>query len=239
MLFRSGVRPAQLLVIGAAWLTPLALGPALFSRDVYSYLAQGEILHLGLDPYHVAPVVLGRHGQGQILAAVSPFWRGTTAPYGSLLLALLSLIVSLSGSNLIVGVLLIRLLELGGIALLVVFVPRLARAVVAEATHVHRHQHHLGSGDLQEVGAEIASHPDAALPDAGEDHPIHVARMTLDDLVGEPGQHPADPVSVHHAGPCPLGVGGVRRHGALRLGHPSRRSSTAMRTATPLRAWRK
>jgi alpha-1,6-mannosyltransferase len=125
----AGVRPAQLLVIGAAWLTPLALGPALFSRDVYSYLAQGEILHLGLDPYHVAPVVLGRHGQGQILAAVSPFWRGTTAPYGPLLLALLSLIVSLSGSNLIVGVLLIRLLELGGIALLVVFVPRLARAV--------------------------------------------------------------------------------------------------------------
>ncbi len=126
---RPGVRPAQLLVIGAAWLVPLALGPALFSRDVYSYLAQGEILHLGLDPYHVAPAVLGRHGQGQILAAVSPFWRATTAPYGPLFLVLLSLIVSVSGSNLIVGVLLIRLLELGGIALLVVFVPRLARAV--------------------------------------------------------------------------------------------------------------
>jgi hypothetical protein len=125
----AGARPAQLLVIGAAWLAPLALGPALFSRDVYSYLAQGEILHLGLDPYHVAPVVLGRHGQGQILAAVSPFWRETTAPYGPLFLALLSLIVTISGSNLIFGVLLIRLLELGGIALLVVFVPRLARAL--------------------------------------------------------------------------------------------------------------
>jgi alpha-1,6-mannosyltransferase len=125
----AGARRGQLLVIGAAWMAPLALGPALFSRDVYSYLAQGEILHLGLDPYHVAPVVLGRHGQGQVLAAVSPFWRATTAPYGPLFLALLSLIVGVSGSNLIVGVLLIRLLELGGIALLVVFVPRLARAV--------------------------------------------------------------------------------------------------------------
>jgi hypothetical protein len=125
----AGVHRAQLLVIGVAWLVPLALGPALFSRDVYSYLAQGEILHLGLDPYHVAPAVLGRHGQGQILAAVSPFWRSTTAPYGPLFLAMLSLIITISGSNLILGVLLIRLLELGGVALLVVFIPRLSRAV--------------------------------------------------------------------------------------------------------------
>src|SRR5690349_10407703 len=35
-----------LLWIAAAWMVPLAVAPPLFSRDVYSYLAQGLILHL-------------------------------------------------------------------------------------------------------------------------------------------------------------------------------------------------
>jgi alpha-1,6-mannosyltransferase len=125
----GGVRPLQLWIVGALWLLPLALGPALFSHDVYSYLAQGTILHLGLSPYHETPSVLGQLGHAHVLAAVSPFWRHTTAPYGPLFLALISLIASISGSNLILGVLLIRLLLLAGIALLVVFVPRLARVL--------------------------------------------------------------------------------------------------------------
>src|SRR5581483_5375394 len=55
---RSALRTGHLLAIGALWCVPLALGPPLFSRDVYSYLAQGAILHLGRNPYHVAPAVL-------------------------------------------------------------------------------------------------------------------------------------------------------------------------------------
>src|SRR5918912_3965870 len=44
---RSGAPSLRaLLVIGALWCVPLALGAPLFSRDVYSYLAQGTILHL-------------------------------------------------------------------------------------------------------------------------------------------------------------------------------------------------
>jgi hypothetical protein len=127
-----GVRQVELWIIGALWLVPLALGPALFSRDVYSYLAQGTILHLGLSPYHDAPVVLGHLGHAHLLQAVSPFWRHTTAPYGPLFLALISLIASISGSNLIVGVLLVRITLLLGIVLLVVFIPRLAAALGAD-----------------------------------------------------------------------------------------------------------
>jgi hypothetical protein len=123
------VRLSELWIIGALWVVPLALGPALFSRDVYSYLAQGTILHLGLSPYHDAPVVLGHLGHAHLLQAVSPFWRRTTAPYGPLFLALISLIASVSGSHLIVGVLLVRITLLGGIVLLAVFIPRLARAL--------------------------------------------------------------------------------------------------------------
>jgi hypothetical protein len=118
-----------LWLIGAIWLLPLALAPPLFSRDVYSYLAQGTILHLGHNPYHTAPGALAALGHQRVLAAVSPFWRGTTAPYGPLFLELVSLIVGVVGSNLVAGVLLTRLVELVGVALVAVFVPRLARAL--------------------------------------------------------------------------------------------------------------
>jgi alpha-1,6-mannosyltransferase len=120
------------LVIGGLWLVPLVLAPPLFSRDVYSYLAQGTILHLGLNPYHRAPVVLASLGHGHTLAAVSPFWRRTTAPYGPLFLELISLIVGICGQHLIAGVLLCRLLDLIGLGLVVWSLPRLCRALRAD-----------------------------------------------------------------------------------------------------------
>jgi len=125
--------PGRLLIIGALWLLPLALAPPLFSRDIYSYLAQGTILHLGQSPYHSTPSDLAGLGRPHVLAAVSPFWRHTTAPYGPLFLELISLIVGVTGSDLVAGVLLTRLLELGGIVLLAIFVPRLARALGSDA----------------------------------------------------------------------------------------------------------
>jgi alpha-1,6-mannosyltransferase len=122
-------RVGDLLLIGGLWLLPVALGPVLFSRDVYSYLAQGTILHLGLNPYHDTPAVLAQHGGAHVLNAVSPFWRHTTAPYGPLFLALVSVVVGITGSHLVAGVLVIRALELVGIVLLAVYLPRLARAL--------------------------------------------------------------------------------------------------------------
>ncbi|HEY5318026.1 MAG TPA: polyprenol phosphomannose-dependent alpha 1,6 mannosyltransferase MptB [Solirubrobacteraceae bacterium] len=123
------IKPSRLVLIGALWSVPLIVGPAPFSHDVYSYLAQGEILHLGLNPYHYDPDVLARLGHTHLLATVSPFWRGTTSPYGPLFLALASVVAGAVGSHLILGVLLMRLLELAGVALLALFVPRLARAL--------------------------------------------------------------------------------------------------------------
>jgi alpha-1,6-mannosyltransferase len=117
------------IAIAAVWLVPLALAPPLFSRDVYSYLAQGTILHLGHNPYHEPPVVLASLHRGHVLAAVSPIWRHTTAPYGPLFLELVSLIVGITGQHLIGGVLLIRVLDLIGLALVAIYVPRVARAL--------------------------------------------------------------------------------------------------------------
>jgi len=128
-LGRSLPSRRALLAIAAAWMAPLALAPPLFSRDVYSYLAQGLILHLGHSPYHTAPAALAGLGHQHALDAVSPFWRHTTAPYGPLFLGLVSLITAAVGSHLVAGVLLTRLLELAGAALLAVYVPRLARSM--------------------------------------------------------------------------------------------------------------
>jgi alpha-1,6-mannosyltransferase len=118
--------PRRLWVIWAAWCLPLVVAPAVFSRDVYSYLAQGTILHLGLSPYHHAPVVLGH---GPTLAAVDPFWRHTTAPYGPVFLGLVSL---LSGAGTIAGVVLLRLIEVAGVGLAAFCAPRLARRLGAD-----------------------------------------------------------------------------------------------------------
>jgi alpha-1,6-mannosyltransferase len=130
---RGARRPtlAELRLLAVAWCLPLLLAPALFSHDVYSYLAQGTILHLGLSPYHHAPAILGGLGHQHLLTAVSPFWRHTTAPYGPLFLGLVSLVAG-TGSSLVAGVVLLRVLELVGVALLAYLVPRLARALGAD-----------------------------------------------------------------------------------------------------------
>jgi hypothetical protein len=99
---------------------------------MYSYLAQGTILHLGHSPYQNAPSLLATLGHQHVLDAVSPFWRGTTAPYGPLFLGLMSVVAGAAGSHLVAGVLLTRLIELVGLALLAVSVPRLARALGTE-----------------------------------------------------------------------------------------------------------
>ncbi len=129
---RSGVSLNELRIVGALWCLPLLAGAPLFSQDVYSYLAQGSILHLGLSPYAHTPEVLAPLGQSHLLAAVSPFWRHSTTPYGPAFLGLVSAILSVTGSSLIAGVLLLRGLELGGAVLLAIFVPRLARRLGAD-----------------------------------------------------------------------------------------------------------
>ena len=129
----TGPETGWLLVIAGLWMTPLALGPALFSHDAYSYLAQGTVLHLGRNPYHSAPAVLAGLGHPAVLDAVAPFWRHTTAPYGPLFLGAVSLIVSVTGSHLVAGVLVLRALELIGIVLIARYVPRLAHALGADA----------------------------------------------------------------------------------------------------------
>ncbi len=131
-LGRLALTTRELRIVGVAWCLPLLVTAPLFSQDAYSYLAQGTLVHLGIDPYRHAPEALAHAGQAHVLGAVDPFWRHTTAPYGPLFLWIVSGIVALTGSHLIAGVLLLRVVDVAGLVLLAVFTPRLAKALGAD-----------------------------------------------------------------------------------------------------------
>ncbi|GAB3198571.1 polyprenol phosphomannose-dependent alpha 1,6 mannosyltransferase MptB [Nocardioides hungaricus] len=120
-------RPRQVYVATAAWTLPLLLAPPLFSRDAWSYAAQGALTNIGLSPYIWTPSIF----DGQIREAVDPIWMWTPTPYGPLPLAWGSMVAGLTDSPwlMVVGY---RILMLLGLALLAWAVPRLARAAGAD-----------------------------------------------------------------------------------------------------------
>jgi alpha-1,6-mannosyltransferase len=120
---RVGTRPV--LVAAACWTAPLLIAPALFTRDVYSYLAQGALALRGLDPYFVGPTEL--IDSPELVGSVHPFWQTTPAPYGPLFILLAKGVVWLTGSNLIAGVIVMRLVLLVGLVPLLWALPGLVR----------------------------------------------------------------------------------------------------------------
>ena len=106
----------------AFWLAPLLLSVPVFSRDTYSYLAQGALLRDGFDPYAVGPVA----NPNVLLDNVSPIWTITTAPYGPVFIMVAKLVTVVVGNHVIVGTMLLRLCMLPGLALLIWAAPRLA-----------------------------------------------------------------------------------------------------------------
>ena len=105
------------------WLTPLLVSVPLFSRDTYSYLAQGALLRDGFDPYAVGPVA----NPSALLDEVSPIWTITTAPYGPVFILIAKLVTMIVGGNVVLGTILLRLSMLPGLALLIWATSRLAR----------------------------------------------------------------------------------------------------------------
>jgi len=110
----------------AMWAVPLLVTPPLFSRDVYSYLAIGSMMSHGFNPYEYGPYdTLG--DADPYAHQVDVRWQHTASPYGPVYLLIAQGVVSLAHQNVIVGVLLQRLVELVGVALIVWALPRLAR----------------------------------------------------------------------------------------------------------------
>ncbi len=112
------------------WVTPLLVSVPMFSRDAYSYLAQGALLRDGFDPYAVGPVA----NPGVLLDNVSDVWLTTTAPYGPIFLLLGRGITTLVGNNVVAGTMLLRLIMLPGLALMMWAIPHLARHLGGKPT---------------------------------------------------------------------------------------------------------
>ena len=120
----SGATVRATLVTLALWVAPLLVAPPLFSRDVYSYLAQGLMLEAGLDVYRAGPAALG----GAVAAQVPAIWQHTPSPYGPVFLIVARAVTGVVDNHLVAGVLAMRLVAVAGLALLAGCVPVLARA---------------------------------------------------------------------------------------------------------------
>jgi alpha-1,6-mannosyltransferase len=108
------------------WTLPLLIAPPMYSKDVYSYLAQSQISLEGLDPYKVGPA--SGLGLGHVFTlSVPTLWRETPAPYGPLFLWIGRGISALTGENIVAAVLCHRVVVLVGVGLIVWATPRLAR----------------------------------------------------------------------------------------------------------------
>ncbi len=122
---RPGVPIRALGWMLALWTLPLLFVAPLFSRDVFSYAAQGEMMSHHINPYNYGP---GTLGSGPYFSGVDPLWANTAAPYGPLFLMLAGWSASLSLHHALVTILLLRLQSVVGVALIAYCIPKLARS---------------------------------------------------------------------------------------------------------------
>jgi hypothetical protein len=118
------VTPRTITLITGLWALPLLLGAPLFSRDVYAYAGQGNLVVGGIDPYEYGPGAL----VGKWAFGVDDPWRFTPSPYGPVWLWLSGQCVRLSHNHLVPAVLMLRGLSVLGLLMVAWALPRLARA---------------------------------------------------------------------------------------------------------------
>ena len=112
----------RLWVALGAWALPLIITPPLFSRDVYSYFAQGKLVAAGIDPYtHGSSSVPGWFNDG-----VDPMWAEAPTPYGQFWLLLAKGVAEFTGPHPYSAALVLRLLAVAGVALMAWSVPKIA-----------------------------------------------------------------------------------------------------------------
>jgi alpha-1,6-mannosyltransferase len=122
---RAGrIRGRAVLVTTVIWMLPLLVCPPMFSNDVYSYLAQGDLPLHGMNPYHTGVAELPSVFDDN----VTPIWQHTAAPYGPFFILLAEGVVSVIGYHQVLAVLVMRwLIVVPGFALCAWALPKLAR----------------------------------------------------------------------------------------------------------------
>jgi hypothetical protein len=108
------------------WATPMIVAPPLFSRDVFSYAAQGEMTAHQLSPYILGPFSLGTNAY---VTPVDPLWGNTPAPYGPFFLWIDGTIDRISQHNQLATVVGLRLLEVLAVGMIGYGIALLARGL--------------------------------------------------------------------------------------------------------------
>ena len=122
----KGVPVRKLVMVLALWIAPLLLAPPLFSRDIYSYAAQGEMMSHHISPYHYGPGVLGA---APSVSLVDHLWLNTPGALRAVVHGDRRPLTSASGHNELVDLALLRLLALVGVGLMALSIPSLARSL--------------------------------------------------------------------------------------------------------------
>jgi hypothetical protein len=127
-----GVPVKRIVLVVIVWALPLLLAPPLFSRDVYTYAAQGEMMSHHINPYSYGPNVLGATPFNTL---ADSFWSGAESPYGPTFLGIDGAVDQASGHVFLADMMLLRLLEVAGIALMAAATPTLARWAKRDPAH--------------------------------------------------------------------------------------------------------
>ncbi len=126
LLLRRGAEVKPLYRIACIWSAPLLIGPPIFSRDLYSYAADGLMVNRHISPYEFGPAALGaievpRARQSRVARHAVAVRTALPAPR--------------ERRGAAVGrqcrqrpIMLLRLLEVAGVVLIAVSLPALARA---------------------------------------------------------------------------------------------------------------
>jgi alpha-1,6-mannosyltransferase len=124
-----GVKVRAVAAVLVAWTLPLVIAPPLFSHDIYSYAALGDMVGHGVNPYHVDIAAFGAGGaHAPYLSLVLRLWRTSLSSYGPGYLGLSALAAASAGYHATATVVVLRVFELVAVAGLGACVVGLARA---------------------------------------------------------------------------------------------------------------
>ncbi|MFZ0666327.1 MAG: polyprenol phosphomannose-dependent alpha 1,6 mannosyltransferase MptB [Acidimicrobiales bacterium] len=121
----DGVPIKKLAWLLVLWSLPVIIGPPIFSHDIYSYAAQGEMMSRHINPYQYGPYTLG---QTPLTWLVDPLWYNTPSPYGPLFEEIAGVFTNVAHHNILAELVLLRLLAFGGVVLFAACLPALARS---------------------------------------------------------------------------------------------------------------
>ena len=115
--------PFQLARFALAASLPSLFVPPLFSRDVYSYIAQGHLMLEGFNPYQTGVSALNNWFD----LGIDPMWAETTTPYGAVYLLIEKFAAAVATDNPYLSMVVLRAINLVAVVITIYGLNRLTK----------------------------------------------------------------------------------------------------------------